>query len=183
MLSNRFIAAAAALPLLVSSAAAHGTDDHHHSSKVESTERTNGHQSHHAVQVGDLKISHARVRAMLPGQPSGGGYMTIENTGAVDDTLVSLTSTRAGKVEVHTMEMNNDVMVMRPVKDGLTIPAGETVTLEPGGLHVMFMQVERGFQEGEAIPLTLGFEKAGTVDMELMTGPARDKASDGGHNH
>ncbi|XHB98256.1 copper chaperone PCu(A)C [Nitratireductor sp. ac15] len=167
MRSNILFAAVAAFPLLASAIAAPAMD----------------HQTGHVVEAGDLKIADARVRAMLPGQPSGGGYMVIENTGAGDDRLLSLTSPRAGKVEVHSMEMNNDVMVMRPVKGGLTIPAGETVTLEPGGLHVMFMQVEKGFQEGESIPLTLQFEKAGTIDLELMAGPARGKTSGTGHNH
>ncbi|MHA7884120.1 copper chaperone PCu(A)C [Nitratireductor rhodophyticola] len=177
---NILIAAAAAFPLLTTGAVAHGTSANHHPSNQEVTETT---ADHHAVEAGDLKIAHPRVRAMLPGQPSGGGYMVIENTGSDDDRLLTLTSPRAGKVEVHTMEMNNDVMVMRPVKGGLTIPAGETVTLEPGGLHVMFMQVEKGFQEGEAIPLTLEFEKAGKVDLELTAGPARGSASDTGHSH
>ncbi|WP_292899335.1 copper chaperone PCu(A)C [Nitratireductor sp.] len=167
MRSNILLAAVAAFPLLASAIAAPAMD----------------HQTGHVVEAGDLKIADARVRAMLPGQPSGGGYMVIENTGAGDDRLLSLTSPRAGKVEVHSMEMNNDVMVMRPVKGGLTIPAGETVTLEPGGLHVMFMQVEKGFQEGESIPLTLQFEKAGTIDLELMAGPARGKTSGTGHSH
>ncbi|WP_367715818.1 copper chaperone PCu(A)C [Nitratireductor sp. GISD-1A_MAKvit] len=183
MRSNIFLAATAALPLLVTGAAAHGTDDHNHSSKEESAETATDKHAHHAVEIGDLKIAHARVRAMLPGQPAGGGYMVIENTGSDDDTLVSLASPRAGKVEIHTMEMNNDVMVMRPVKGGLAIPAGETVTLEPGGLHVMFMQVEKGFREGETIPLTLEFENAGKVDLELLAGPARGGASDSGHDH
>ncbi|WP_048648626.1 DUF1775 domain-containing protein [Nitratireductor soli] len=137
-----------------------------------------GMAAHHAhgdqaTMAGDLKITTAWARAMLPGQPSGGGYLTIENTGAADDRLLSVASPSAGRVEVHTMEMNNDVMVMRPVEGGLAIPAGETVTLKPGGLHMMFMEVTAPFKEGAAVPVTLEFEKAGAVELELKVGPAR----------
>ncbi|WP_295813555.1 copper chaperone PCu(A)C [uncultured Nitratireductor sp.] len=183
MRSNILIAAAAALPLFIVHASAEGTHGHHGAS--ETTENQSGEMKHaaHAIQAGDLRIRDPWARAMLPGQPAGGGYLVIENTGTDDDTLVSLASPRAGKVEVHTMEMNNDVMVMRPVEGGLAIPAGETVTLEPGGLHIMFMQVEKGFQEGETVPVTLEFERAGKVDLELKAGPARGGMSHSGHDH
>ncbi len=137
------------------------------------------------VTAGDLRITEARARAMLPGQPSGGGYLTIENTGNAPDRLVAISSPAAGKVEVHTMEMKNDVMVMRPVEGGLEIAAGKTVTLEPGGLHIMFMQVAKPFQEGASVPVTLEFEKAGKVELELAVGSARGDApamDHSGHN-
>ncbi|WP_113154309.1 copper chaperone PCu(A)C [Nitratireductor sp. OM-1] len=175
---NILLAAAAALPLLAFNASAESTP------KADAaTSETADATMSHAIQAGDLRISDPWVRAMLPGQPAGGGYLVIENTGAEDDTLTALASPRAGKVEIHTMEMNNDVMVMRPVEGGLTISAGESVTLEPGGLHIMFMQVEKGFQEGETVPVTLEFEKAGTVELELMAGPARGGMPEAGHNH
>lgn len=138
------------------------------------------------VAAGDLRITEARARAMLPGQPSGGGYLTIENTGDASDRLVGISSSAAGKVEVHTMEMKNDVMVMRPVEGGLEIPAGETVTLKPGGLHIMFMQVAKPFQEGASVPVTLEFEKAGKVELELAVGSARGDGpamDHSGHSH
>lgn len=118
------------------------------------------------VTVGELRISSAWARAMLPGQKAGGGYLTITNAGTADDRLVSAASPAAAKVEIHEMKVVDDVMVMRPVA-GLVIPAGAAVELEPGGLHVMFMQVPKGFAAGETVPLTVQFEKAGAVELQL----------------
>jgi copper(I)-binding protein len=120
-----------------------------------------------AVTAGDLTITGAWARAMLPGQPAGGGYLTITNKGAAADRLVSVTSESAGMVEIHTMETTNDVMVMRPVEGGLEIPPGGTVELKPGGLHMMFMSVKEPFKPGASVPVTLKFEKAGTVEVTL----------------
>ncbi len=134
-----------------------------------------------AVAVGDLTITGAWARAMLPGQPAGGGYLTVVNKGQVADKLVSASSPVAEKVEIHTMEVVNDVMVMRPVEGGLDIPAGATVELKPGGLHVMFMAVKEPFKEGGSVPVTLEFEKAGKVEVML---PVRAKQGADDHaNH
>jgi periplasmic copper chaperone A len=120
-----------------------------------------------AVTAGDLTITGAWARAMLPGQPAGGGYLTIANKGQVADKLVSASSPVAGKAEIHTMEVVNNVMVMRPVRGGLDVPAGATVELKPGGLHVMFMAVKEPFKEGGSVSVTLEFEKAGKVEVML----------------
>lgn len=130
-----------------------------------------GHGRHGAAAVdakaGDLAISGGWVRAMLPGQPTGGGYLTITNSGASADKLVSVSTPTAGKAEIHMMEMKGDVMVMRPVDGGIEIPAGGVVELKPGGLHLMLMQVAKPFADGETVPLTLEFEKAGKVELKL----------------
>lgn len=123
--------------------------------------------SAHSYKVGDLEIGHPWSRATLPNAPVAGGYMTIENTGTTDDTLLGGTTPAAETVDVHEMKMEGDVMTMRPLKDGLVIPAGETVTLKPGGYHLMLMKPQKPFKEGERVPLTLRFEKAGEVKVEL----------------
>lgn len=120
-----------------------------------------------AVVAGDLEITAYRVKAMLPNQPTGGGFLTITNKGQAADRLISATSPAAGTVEIHTMEVVNDVMTMRPVEGGLEIPAGATVELKPGGFHLMFMMVGEPFKEGGAVPVTLEFEKAGKVELTL----------------
>ncbi|MEX0957087.1 MAG: copper chaperone PCu(A)C [Rhizobiaceae bacterium] len=120
--------------------------------------------------AGNLEITHAWARAMLPNQPAGGGYLYISNTGSKPDRLVGVRSPVAGKVEIHTMEMVNDVMTMRPVEGGLEIPPDATVKLEPGGFHLMFMAVSDSFDEGETVPVTLEFERAGPVEIELPVG-------------
>jgi len=133
--------------------------------------------------AGDVSVSSAWARAMLPGQSTGGGYMTIRNEGQEPDALLSVSSPVAGKVEIHSMEMKDDVMVMRPLEDGLEIPAGGSVTLEPGGLHLMFMQVETPFAEGAEVPVTLEFEKAGRVEVVLPVRSARAGRGQDAHQH
>ncbi|PWJ80885.1 hypothetical protein C7441_1115 [Pseudaminobacter salicylatoxidans] len=144
-----------------------------------------GHGGHEAapVKAGDLEISGAWARAMLPGQPTGGAYLTIANKGKAADKLVGATSPNAGKVEVHTMEVKDDVMVMRSVEGGLEIPAGETVELKPGGFHVMFMGVKEAFKEGATVPVTLEFEHAGKVDMQVPVKAANGGDDHSGHEH
>lgn len=125
------------------------------------------------VSAGELELTAGFTKAMLPGQPVGGGFITITNKGGEDDKLVSATSDKAGEVQLHEMAMEGDVMKMRQLTDGIAIPAGETVELKPGGLHLMFFKVSEPFKEGETVNLTLTFEKAGAVDVALPVGPAR----------
>ena len=130
------------------------------------------------VKVGDLILDHAWGRATPGGAKVGGGYLTIENKGATPDKLVGGSSPVAGKVEVHEMAMTNGVMTMRPVKDGLSIAPGQSVTLAPGGYHIMMMDLKAPLKKGDKVPVTLAFEKAGEVKVTLdiqgigATGPA-----------
>lgn len=119
------------------------------------------------VTLGDLVISSAFARATLPNAPVGGGYVTITNNGSTDDRLVGAESPVAGDVQIHEMIMDGDMMKMRELADGLPVPAGGTVTLKPGGLHLMFMQLREPLVEGGSVSVTLTFEKAGTVTVEL----------------
>jgi copper(I)-binding protein len=119
------------------------------------------------VVLGDISLSGHWTRAMLPGQKVGGGFVTITNTGAADDRLVKVSSPLAGRAEIHEMSVIDDVMKMRPLSEGLVLPAGETVELKPGGYHMMFMGVEQPFKEGGMVPVVLTFEKAGDVELML----------------
>ncbi|SCW58583.1 hypothetical protein SAMN02927900_02957 [Rhizobium mongolense subsp. loessense] len=125
--------------------------------------------------LGDLEISGAFTKAMLPGQPVGGGFFTVKNSGKTDDTLVVVSSPTAGQVQMHEMAMQNNVMKMRELKDGIAIPAGGTVKLAPGGLHLMFQKVKAPFKQGESVPVTLTFEKAGKIDVTLKVLSAQGK--------
>ena len=131
------------------------------------------------VKVGSLEISGGGVKAMLPGAKVGGGGFVVRNTGGEDDRLISAESPSAGRVELHEMVMQNDVMKMRKISDGIAIPAGQTVELKSGGLHLMFMDVAKPFAEGDSIPVTLTFEKAGAVVYNLPVG----NAAGGTHQH
>lgn len=99
---------------------------------------------------------------------SGAFYMTIENKGAEDDALLRVETAACGVTELHESSMDDaGVMQMRPVEGGrIEIPAGGTVTLKAGGLHVMCLQMPQAFATGEKIPLTLVFENAGTLPIE-----------------
>lgn len=132
------------------------------------------------VKAGSLELSEGTTKAMLPGQPVGGGYVTIKNTGDSDDKLIGVESSSAGRAEIHEMAMVNDVMKMRKLDDGIVIPAGQTVELKPGGLHMMFFDVKKPFAEGDKVPVTLIFEKAGKVAVVLSTGAAK---GGGDHQH
>lgn len=134
------------------------------------------------VKAGGLEVSDGTTKAMLPGQPVGGGYVTIRNTGNGDDRLIGIESTAAGRAEIHEMAMVNDVMKMRKLDDGIIIPAGQTVELKPGGLHMMFFDVRKPFAEGDKVPVTLIFEKAGKVEIVLSAGGAGKGGGEHQHN-
>ena len=136
-----------------------------------------------AITLGPLEISGAFTRATLPDAKSGGGFLTIVNTGGEADRLVSAASPVADMVQLHEMKMEGDVMKMSQVENGIDIAAGETVVLAPGGLHLMFMGLRQAFVEGSAIPVTLTFEKAGTIELELPVGAAAAAAPDPVQTH
>ncbi|NEJ73726.1 DUF1775 domain-containing protein [Rhizobium phaseoli] len=127
------------------------------------------------VKAGDLEVSGGFAKAMLPGQPVGGGFFTVKNNGQTDDRLLSVTSPAAGEVQIHEMVTKDNVMRMRQLKDGIAIAAGQTVKLEPGNLHLMFQKVKTPFKQGDSVAVTLTFEKAGKVDLVLQVLSAQGK--------
>ena len=119
------------------------------------------------VKAGDLVISQAWSRATPGGAKVAGGFLTIENKGTAPDKLVAVSAEIAGKAEIHEMAMDNGVMKMRPLDKGLVIEPGKTVKLAPGGNHLMLQDLKGPFKEGEKVPVTLEFEKAGKVSVSL----------------
>jgi len=104
----------------------------------------------------------------------GAGFITIRNAGGAD-RLLSASTPAAGRTELHTMLRDGDVMRMRAV-DAIAVPANGAVTLAPGGLHIMLIGLTRPLAVGEAVPLTLVFERAGAVTVELAVQPAGARA-------
>lgn len=142
------------------------------------------------VTLGDLTLGGAFSRATPPGAPVAGGFLTIANAGAAEDRLVAASADFAGRTEIHEMAMEGEVMRMRALPDGLSIPAGGTVELKPGGYHLMFMELKQPLVEGETVNVRLRFEKAGEVELPLAVGPrnagaanmgARTGGKHGGH--
>lgn len=119
-----------------------------------------------APAASSVEIRDAWASATPGGVAVAAGYMTIANPGAADE-LVSASSPRAARIEIHEMTMDGTVMRMRQVEGALAIPAGGDVTLGPGGLHLMFMDVTQPFVEGETVPVTLTFSGAGEVQVDL----------------
>jgi len=134
------------------------------------------------VKAGDLVITQAWSRATPGGAKIAGGYLTIENKGSAPDRLISGSGDFAGKVEIHEMAMNNGVMTMRPLDKGLAIDPGKIVKLAPGGYHLMLMDLKTPLKQGDKVPLTLEFEKAGKVTLSLDVQGVGAQAP-AGHDH
>ena len=134
----------------------------------------------HEYTVGTLAIGHPYARATAGGQVVGGGYLKLENKGKVDDKLLSISVAPevAKSVELHSMIMAGDVAQMREV-GAIEIPAGKTVELKPGGLHVMFIGLAGPLKVGAKFAATLKFEKAGEVKVEFQVEVVDTK----GHGH
>jgi copper(I)-binding protein len=119
-----------------------------------------------SASVGPIKIEQAYTRATMPGQQVAGGFMKIENKSGPADQLISASSPAAGEVQLHEMSMEGNVMKMRQVKD-IAVPAGGSVELKPGGLHLMFMNIKAPLTSGETVPVKLKFAKAGEVEVRM----------------
>ncbi|MGI8526215.1 MAG: copper chaperone PCu(A)C [Pseudolabrys sp.] len=118
------------------------------------------------VKAGALQISAAWARATPKGATIGGGYMTITNSGTISDRLIGGSSAVSDKIELHEMSMDNGVMKMRPLASGLEIKPGQTATLTPGGMHMMFVGLKQPLTQGQTFKVTLEFEKAGKVEVD-----------------
>ncbi|MDO6962798.1 copper chaperone PCu(A)C [Rhizobium alvei] len=136
----------------------------------------------HDYKLGDLDIHHPASRAMIEGAEVAGGFMTITNHSKTDDRLIKVSSDAAKMIQLHEMKVENDVMKMGEVPGGIVIPAGGTVELKRGGLHVMFMGVSTPFKEGDKIKAVLTFEKAGDIAVEFAVGPANGEAAKSEHD-
>ena len=122
----------------------------------------------HEFTQGSLVIDHPWARPSLSVSPNGVAYMIITNEGDVADKILTVNGNVAKRVELHTTLMDGDVMRMRAVAGGVEILPGQTLEIAPGGLHVMLMGLSAPLKEGDRFPLTLMFERAGGVDVEVQ---------------
>jgi len=143
----------------------------------------------HDFTVGDLEIAHPSAPPTPPGVSSAAGYLVIVNTGETDDRLIGGSAPFASGIEMHRTTVVDDVARMRRLEEGLAIPAGATVRLDPGDTHLMFTGLAETLPDGERLPATLVFERAGSVEVEFAierpeTGDAPAEAMDHGDmNH
>ncbi|WP_414900833.1 copper chaperone PCu(A)C [Sphingomonas flavalba] len=129
-----------------------------------------------------IAVDRAWARQTAPGQSAGGAFMTITNHGKAADRLIGGSAAVASRVEVHTMAVDGGVMRMRPVTGGLSIPAGASVALRPGGYHIMLIGLKAPLARGSAVPVTLRFEKAGAITVRLQVEAIGATAAGGGHD-
>jgi len=147
----------------------------------------------HEYKLGALEIGHPWTRATPKGTTVGAGYLKVTNNGAAPDRLVSGSSSIAARFEIHEMSVDNGVMKMRPLKDGVEIKPGQTVELKPGGLHIMMVGLKAPIMTGDHVKATLVFEKAGPLTVDFIAVPVGGvpggaKTGDGmpgmsGHQH
>jgi periplasmic copper chaperone A len=136
--------------------------------------------------VGSMHISQPWARATPKGAAAGAGYMTIANKGTASDRVSCVSDDASAQCQIHSMTMDGGIMKMRPVEGGLEIKPGETVTLMPGGYHVMFVNLTHPLEQGQTVKVKLKFDHAGTLDVDCpiaaIGAPAPGAPAGGGMN-
>jgi copper(I)-binding protein len=131
------------------------------------------------VHAQGVRVTTSHARATVPQQQSAGAYLTLENRGKDSDRLVAVSTPVAKTVEIHTMTLDGNVMRMREV-DGIELQPAAKIEMKPGeGYHLMLMGLQQPLKAGERFTLTLRFEKAGKVDVQVPVEAGR--GSHGGH--
>lgn len=117
------------------------------------------------AQTGQVKIENAWARATPAGASTAAIYLTLEAPAA--DKLVSVSTPAAREADLHTMSMENGIMKMRALPGGIDLPAGQAVTLKPGGMHIMLSALTGPLKQGDRVPLTLNFARSGTAQISV----------------
>jgi periplasmic copper chaperone A len=126
-----------------------------------------GHAAAAEYKLGTLQITQPWARATPMGADSGAAYMTVTNTGQTAERLSCVSSDAAAKCQIHEATMEGGVMKMRPVEGGLQVKPGETVTLKPGGYHMMLVGLKAPLQQGKTVMATLQGDNGATVQVEF----------------
>ena len=129
----------------------------------------------HEETIGAIALSHPWSRPAAQGQ-NGVIYLEIANRGAAEDRLIAVSTPLASRVELHRSTMEDGIHRMEKV-ESIAVPAGETVALAPGGLHVMLVGLKFMLMAEETIPVTFTFEHAGNITATVTV----ESRSDDGH--
>jgi len=129
-----------------------------------------------SAQTATVEVKDVWARASAGGSTQSAAYAVLSNKGSASDRLVSASTPAAGKVELHTMTMEGDIMRMRQIPN-IEVNPGVSVELKPGGLHIMLMDLKAPLKEGDKFPLTLNFEKGGNSTLDVTV---RSMAATGG---
>jgi copper(I)-binding protein len=133
-----------------------------------------GQAAAHGYSAGEMTVRHPWSRATPPGANVAAAYLEIRNSGKAPDRVVGAASPAAERVELHVQLREGDVLKMREVP-GFDVPARQRLTLRPGGSHLMLVGLKKPLAVGERIPLTLRFERAGELKIELEIQPGDSK--------
>jgi copper(I)-binding protein len=120
-----------------------------------------------AATLGSIEIRKPWARAASTVASVGGGFFAMTNTGAAPDRLVAASSPVAEKVEIHALKVEGSAIAMARREDGLALAAGVTLTLQPRGYHLLLIGLKAPLVEGARVPVTLVFEQAGSLAVEL----------------
>jgi len=120
----------------------------------------------HSHEKGDIQVRHPWARATPPGTTVAAGYLEIRNNGKEADRLLSATTPVAKRVELHVTEHSDHIAKMRQLR-AFEVPGRERLTLSPGGAHLMLVDIVQPLKKGERFPLTLRFERAGELKVEV----------------
>lgn len=131
---------------------------------------------------GQVSIEAPWARATVPAARVAGAYLTVRNRSAVPDRLVGASSPVAARVEFHVHTADGEVMRMRQAQ-ALEIPANGSLELKPGAAHLMFVDIRKPFKEGDLVPVTLKFEKAGEMSVQARVGGLAGRSAPHGREH
>jgi len=121
-----------------------------------------------SITLGDIEIGSPWARASSATRQDGGGFFTLTNKGAAPDRLIAASSPAVEKIEIHAIKVVGPDLRMREREGGLTLPPGVMLTLKPRGYHLLLLGLKTQPAQGALLPVTLTFEKAGTVEVALV---------------
>ena len=124
----------------------------------------------HQYSVARLVIGHPWSRPTASGVPTGVAYLSITNNGPQQDTLIAASTPAAARVEFHRSSLEAGMARMRPA-GAVVVAPNTTITAEPGGLHLMLVDLKSPLVAGTSVPLVLQFESAGSITVQLQVEP------------
>lgn len=133
------------------------------------------------VSAAEIMVMDAYARVGRPGAPTGAVFMMLRNMGTEEDRLIGASSTAARAAQIHSTEVKDDIVRMRHIEDGVPLGAGAVHEFARGGDHVMLMGLTEKLKDGDTVPLTLIFQKAGEVTVEVTVDNKRGQPGHGDH--
>lgn len=121
----------------------------------------------HSYQKGEIQIGHIWARATAPGGKVAGVFVPLLNNGKTADKLVKVSTPFADNVQIHETKIENGISRMQQL-EGLPLPPAKPVAMRPGGKHIMLMGIKQQLKEGDKFPVTLEFEHAGSIEVEVI---------------